>query len=185
MAACDDDESAGGKTPPVDGAEIVARQIKVGGGQPLYFDTARATPPFVHRALFLPSRNDTSGLSLIRLRHRSEVWAAFRSETPDQRYRLTRLLASALFDIAREAGIEWLHFDPSADDLDRRHGHPWAHCNVREINRADYDNASDPDAKRRILTWAEKVSRFVTLADVSDPLPPPDPAHDRYRPEGE
>ena len=80
MAAREDHDSAGEVTPPVDGAEIVARQIKEKGGEPLYFDTARAAPPFVHRSLFLPSRNDASGLSLIRLRHRSEVWAAFRSE---------------------------------------------------------------------------------------------------------
>ena len=185
MAARDDHDSASELTSPVDGAELVARQIREGGGEPLYFDTARAAPPFVHRSLFLPSRNDASGLSLIRLRHRSEVWAALRSETPQHRYRLTRLLASALIEMAREAGIEWLNFDPSADDLDRQHGHPWAHCNVREISRTDYDNSADPDAKRRILTWAEKVSRFITLADVSAPFPPPDPAHDRYRPNAE
>lgn len=185
MADIDDDDLARDKPPPVDGSEIVARQIKEKGGQPLYFDATRASPRFVHRSLFLPSPKDATGLSLIRLRHRSEVWAAFRSETPDQRYQLARLLVSALTEIARAAGIEWLHFDPSADDLDRQHGHPWAHCNVREINRTDYDNTADPDAKRRILTWAEQVSRSISLADVSDPFPAPDPARDRYRPAAE
>jgi len=176
--------SDGTNTPPVEATEMVVRQIKDKGGQPLFFDATRATPPIVHRSLLLPSPKDLDGLSLIRLRYRSEAWAAYRSETPDQRYRLARLLPSALIDCAREAGIEWLHFNPSPDDLDRAHGPPWAHCDVQEINRRDYDNKSDAAAKMRIMTWADKVSALITLTDVSDPYPAPDQETDRYRPEG-
>jgi hypothetical protein len=177
-------DSGGTQTPPVEATEVVVRQIREGGGQPLFFDATRATPPVVHRSLFFPSPKDADGLSLIRLRFRAEAWAAFRSETPDQRYRLARLFPSALIDCARDAGIEWLHFHPSPDDLDREHGQPWAHCDVQEINRRDYDNKADPDAKKRIMTWADKVSALITAADVSDPYPAPDQETDRYRPEG-
>jgi hypothetical protein len=169
-------------TPPVEANEIVVRQIKEGGGQPLFFDATQASPPVVHRSLFLPSPKDVDGLSMIRLRYRGEAWAAYRSETPDQRYRLARLLPSSLIECARAAGIEWLHFNPAPDDLDREHGQPWAHCNVQEINRRDYDNKSDPAAKMRIMTWADKVSKLVALADVSNPYPAPGPQADSYRP---
>ena len=185
MSAGEEDGASSTKTPTVDPDEILVRQIKVGGGRPLFFDETRAAPPFVDRSLFLPSPNDVDGLSLIRLRYRSDVWAAFRSNTPDQRYRLARLLPSALIECARSVGIEWLHFSPSPDELDREHGEPWAHCNVQEIKRKDYENKSDRTAKDRILAWANAVSTSVTLADVSSPFPPPDPAHDRYRPAAE
>ena len=176
-------DAGGTNTPPIVATEIVVRQIPEGRGQPLFFDTTRATPPIVHSSLFLPSRSDVDGLSLIRLRHRAEVWAAFRAETPDQLYRLARLLPSVLNDCARAAGIELLNFTPSPDALDHEHGEPWAHCVAAEINRVAYDDRADPDAKKRIKTWAAKVSTLVALEDVTGPYPRPEPALDRYRPE--
>lgn len=182
MSAADDEPKRDASTPRVDASEPLARQVKEGGGNPLFFDTTRAPKPVLDRSLFLPMRNDTDGLSFIRLRYRSEIWAAFRQETPDQRYRLARLFPSALVDCARAAGIEWLNFEPNPDQLDHEHREPWAHCVAREINVGAYADKSDPEAKKRILTWAEAVSKLVTLADISGPYRRPVATQDNYRP---
>jgi hypothetical protein len=183
MSAADNEAGLGARTPPVNATEVLVRQVKEGGGNPLFFDTTRAPQPVLDRSLFIPQANDTDGLSLIRLRYRTEVWAAFRKETPDQRYRLARLLPSTLMQCARIAGVEWLNFTPSPDELDREHGEPWAHCVAKEINIVAYKDAGDPDAKKRIRTWAEQVSRLVAAADITGPYPPPNPVNDSYRPD--
>jgi hypothetical protein len=183
MSAADDEAGLGSKTPPVDATEVLVRQVKEGGGNPLFFDTSRAPKPVLHRSLFMPQANDTDGLSLIRLRYRSEVWAAFRKETPDQRYRLARLLPSELMRCARIAGLETLNFTPTPDELDRERGEPWAHCVANEINIVAYKDAGDPHVKKRIFTWAEQVCRLVSTTDITGPYPPPDPGKDSYRPD--
>jgi len=184
MPSREEEGSSGTKTSAIEVSEIVVRQIKEGGGEPLFFDETRDTPPAVHWSLFRPSRSDVDGLSLIRLRHRANVWAAFRAETPDQRYRLAHLLPSSLRELARIAGIEWLTFSPSPDNLDHQQGEPWAHCVVADINRRDYDNKLDLHAKKRIDSWAKAVSNLVTLVDITGPYPPPDLTVDSYRPTG-
>ena len=183
MAGGAQEDAGGTNTPRIDGVEIVVRQVKEGAGNPLFFDSSRAPQPVLDRSLFLPTSVDQDGLSFIRLQHRTEVWAAFRPETPEQRYRLARLLPSMLTECARAAGIELLSFTPTPDSLDDEHGEPWAHCVAAEINRVAYEDRSDPDAKKRIKTWAEKVSTLVALEDVTGPYPRPEPATDTYRPE--
>lgn len=183
MPAGDAPAPPGALTPGIEQTETLVRQIKEGGGNPLFFDSSRAPKPVLDRSVFLPSRADTDGLSLIRVRYRSETWAAFRAETPDQRHRLARLAPSVLLDCARHAGLEWLTFEPSPDDLDREHGEPWAHCVAKEINRVAYDDKTDPDAKKRIFTWAESVSKSLMLADVTAVYPRPVTGRDNYRPE--
>lgn len=179
---CEDDSLGNMDTPSVDPAETLVRQIKEGSGQPLFFDDSRYPQPVVHRSLFRPTLNDQDGLSLIRLRFRSEAWAAFRPTTPDQRYRLARLFPAKLIECGRASGLEWLHFEPSSDELDDEHGKPWAHCVVSEINALAYNNKSDPESKKRILTWAERVANQVSRDDVTGPYDRPVPGIDPYRP---
>ena len=177
-----DAASPGVNTPQVDNTETIVRQVKEGGGQPLFFDESRYPKPVLDRCLFRPSPQDDDGLSTIRLQFRSEVWAAFRPQAPDQRFRLARLLPAKLIECGRAAGFEWLTLNPSPDDLDEQHGVPWAHCVVTEINARDYNNKSDPELKKRILTWAESVSKQVSREDVSGPYDHPVPGRDAYRP---
>lgn len=176
------DDSVGGlDTPPVGNDETLVRQIKP-GTNPLFFDDSRYPLPVLHWSLFKPAPGDQDGLSLIRLRLRSDVWAAFRPTTQDQRYRLARLFPAKLIECGRASGLEWLHFQPSADDLDDEHGQPWAHCVVSEINARDYNDKSDPESKKRILTWAGLVAKQVSRDDVTGPYERPVPGIDPYRP---
>ncbi len=62
----------------------VYRQLIL-GGNPLWYDSSKAPP--ISSAAFLPSPEDTDGLSLIDTSSRSAVWAALRVEAPTtQRY---------------------------------------------------------------------------------------------------
>jgi hypothetical protein len=175
------DSFAGIATPPVDNDETLVRQIKP-GTNPLFFDESRHPLPVLHWSLFRPAPGDQDGLSLIRLRFRSEAWAAFRPMTPDHRFRLARLLPAKLVECGRASGLEWLHFQPSADDLDDEHGQPWAHCVVGEINAIAYNDKTDPESKKRILTWAERVANQVSRDDITGPYDRPVPGVDPYRP---
>jgi len=69
MSAADNEAGLGARTPPVNATEVLVRQVKEGGGNPLFFDTTRAPQPVLDRSLFIPQANDTDGLSLIRLRY--------------------------------------------------------------------------------------------------------------------
>lgn len=164
-------------TPAVETSESMYRQVGP-GGDPIYFDPSRE--PLVHHAIFLPTRNDGDGLSLIRSRFRSEIWSAFRKEKPSVRFRLARLQIQVLAQVAVECEITILSYLPTPDGLDSDHGEPWAHCVVTEINRTIYD--SDQTAKRRIKEWALRVSDLITSAEILGPFDEPT-ANDPYRPD--
>lgn len=166
-------------TPAVSPEEIMYRQIPP-GGNPIYFDPSRQSP--VHRALFLPSREDTDGLSLIRGTFRSPIWSAFREEKPQIRFLLARFQAARLNKAAYWVGPAGLDYHPIPDMLDQRHGEPWAHCVATEINRMAYD--SDHAAKKRIKEWALQVEGLVTNQDIFGPFAQPTEA-DSYRPKEE
>lgn len=117
---------------------------------------------------------------MIRRRFRSEIWAAFRDEQPDVRFRLVVLKSCTMVEIARETGFDDLTYSPSPDRLDTNHGEPWAHCSLREVNRSDYD--SNQTLKRRIKEWAMRASLQVTMQDVIGPFDKPTP-NDSYRPD--
>lgn len=157
-------------TPIVDHAEVLYRQLGP-GGNPIYFDPDRT--PVVHQSLFLPALRDTDGLSLIRSRFRSDIWAAYRKEQSDIRFRLAVLQASQMEQLALGVGFVSFSYGLSADALDVEHGEPWAHCVATQINRGDYDTSSD--AKRRIKEWAMQVSRLLTQQSVVGPFNEPTP----------
>lgn len=156
--------------------ESVFRQVGT-GGNPIYFDPARQPP--IHRSLFYPARNDSDGLSLIRSSFRTAVWAAYRVEQPDTRFRLAEILVATLVDAGSHVGIQGLVLDCTPDKLDIEHGEPWAHCVVRQINRTDYDNNSE--AKKRIKEWALQIENKINASEVKGPFPKPG-ATDPYRP---
>lgn len=163
-------------TPAVDSTETLYRQVPP-GGNPIYFDPNGGP---LARTLFLPSRADRDGLSLIRSRFRSRVWAAYRPQRPTTQYRLASVVAATLADCALEADLGDLHVDPSPDALDERFGEPWAHCVVREVNRPDYeDNA---DRKAQIKEWALAVAKTIPPDQVSPAYGVPS-NDDPYRPQ--
>jgi len=162
--------------PTVEPEETLDRQIGP-GGDPIWFDPDRQPP--VYHAAFLPSAQDHDGLSLIRSRFRTEIWAAYRPEQPEQRFRLARLPVRQLVERARQAGFPDLHFNPSPDQLDREHGEPWAHCVASQINRVDYDG--DKETKMRIKQWARNVAETLPIGGIEGPFDRPSGA-DPYRP---
>lgn len=157
-------------------AETLYRQLSP-AGDPIWFDPERQPP--IYHAAFLPSSQDSDGLSLIRSRFRSEVWAAYRPEQPPTRFRLAHLFGGQLVDLAQRAELPNLHFAPSPDGLDNDHGEPWAHCVAVEINRDLYDR--DRATKKRIKEWARAVAASLSVRQVSGPFNPPTEA-DSYRP---
>lgn len=164
------------QTPYVDESELLLRQLGP-AANPIYFDAARKPP--VHQAAFLPSRKDADGLSFIRGVFRSDVWAAYRSEQPTVRFRLARMEASSLNQVADDCGIEGFNFQPTPDELDNQNGPPWGHCVATKINRRDYD--ADDAAKRRIKEWALGVANLFAVHDVIGPFEAPT-QNDQYRP---
>ena len=164
------------ETPDVDSSETLYRQVSP-GGNPIYYDGEKEPP--VHWSLFIPSKRDTDGLSLIRARFRTKPWAAYRAEKPSTRHRLALIRAGFLRDVAEAVGIGALHCDPSPDVLDEQYGEPWAHCVAREINRDAYD--SDGEAKKRIKSWAYQVAASLSNTDVEGPFESP-AEQDAYRP---
>jgi hypothetical protein len=162
-------------TPAADADEVLFRQIGP-GGNPIYFDPARNPP--VHQSRFLPTDQDTDGLSMIRGRFRSEVWAAYRPEQPEKRFRLAVLRTDAITRLASNLGFQSLTLNPSEDSLDRRFGEPLAHCVVAEINRTDYDGGVE--LKVMIKEWAMAVSRTLATGDVIGPFV--EPTQEPYRP---
>ena len=163
-------------TPPVTNDETLYRQIGV-GGNPIYFDPSRQPP--IHRSLFLPSPNDSDGLSLIRARFRAAAWAAFRVEHPEVRYRLAQLLAAELEHHGQNVGFSDFPIESTSDALDDKHGPPFAHCVAIRINRVDYD--SNAEKKKLIKEWALRVSDCLTRTAIIGPFAMPVDG-DAYRP---
>ncbi len=163
-------------TPAVDEKEVLFRQVKP-GGDPIFFDPDRK--PAVHRAVFLPSNDDADGLSIIRSKFRSPVWSAYRPEKPCVRFRLACLRIPDLLQVADDCGIQQLNYQTTPDVLDQRHGEPWAHSVIAEINRRDYN--SDQDAKKRIKEWAFHLAESLANHDIIGPFDEPRDC-DQYRP---
>lgn len=152
-------------TPDVDGAEILYRQVGP-GGTPIYYDPNRA--PCLWTTLFLPTRGDTDGLSLIRSMFRSAVWCAVRTARPDVRYCLAPLVANKVSALATGVGLPSLTFLPTPDDLDERYGEPYAHCVIQQINVNDYN--SGKEAKKRFKEWAQQVASSIQCGDILGPF---------------
>ena len=155
-------------TPDVDSQEVLYRQISP-NGTPIYFDPNRAPP--IHQSVFLPSHQDTDGLSLIRSRFRTEIWAAYRTEKPTVRFRLANLQAGELRNFDTRLGFPSHEYRPTTDGLDERFGEPWAHCVATHINRTDYEQ--DSNAKRRIKEWALAVAQGLDPDAVNGPFAEP------------
>jgi hypothetical protein len=163
-------------TPPVDSTEIVFRQIG-SGGNPVYYDPAQSPP--IHQSVFLPAKLDSDGLSLLRARFRTQIWAAHRLENPTARYRLAQLRVLHLEQFAWEAQLQSLAFSSTPDALDEQHGEPWGHCVVATINRTDYEQ--NVAIKRCIKEWALRLANFLGRENVLGPFPTPTAA-DPIRP---
>lgn len=163
-------------TPDVDANELVFRQVGP-GGNPLWFDPDRPIP--LYHALLLPSSDDTDGLSLIRERFRSKVWAAFRPHRNNVNFRLIVLKVKSLQDHAVAMQMSEFNLMASPDALDDVHGHPWAHCVAVQINRKDYDTL--PHVRKQIKAWARQVSSSLQLVCVTEPFESPS-SDDPYRP---
>ena len=149
--------------------EVLYRQISP-GGTPIYFDPNR--DPVVHSAALLPSHQDTDGLSLLRSRFRTEIWAAYRAEKPDVRFRLACLPASELRLLDTKTEFPDPKYLPTEDGLDNRFGEPWAHCVATHINRTDYEN--DRNVKKRIKQWALALAKGIAPASIWGPFQEPD-----------
>lgn len=163
-------------TPPIDGAEILYRQVGY-GGTPIYFDPDRN--PCLWTNLFLPTNGDTDGLSLIRASFRCAQWSALRLTKPDIRYRLAQLIAAETATKAIAAGMQTMTFVSSPDDLDDQHGEPHAHCVASQVNINAYK--TNHEAKRAIKEWAHQVANSINREDILGPFPVP-PDDYPYRP---
>jgi hypothetical protein len=163
-------------TPSVEANEKLLRQVGP-GGTPIFVDPKRKPP--IHFSRFIPTSDDADGLSLIRSRFRSEVWAAVRRERPDVRFHLARFLAETAIAIAEDVGLGALDFLPTEDALDQEFGEPWAHCVVQQLNRTEY--AQNREAKKRIKEWAHRMAEGIPWNDVTGPFAEPSD-QDAYRP---
>jgi hypothetical protein len=163
-------------TPLVLQDEILFRQAHP-KGDPLYIDPSRTE--LVHFNLFLPSKADHDGLSLIRPKFRALKWAAYRTEKPSVRYLVVRLVSKELEKVGDAVGLATLTYRPAPDALDDQRGHPWGHCLVVQINRNEYEN--DGILRGRIKEWARQVASTILAGDVLGPfeLPTDD---EPYRP---
>ncbi len=148
------------------------------GGNPTYYEEGRG--PSIHSSVFLPNRCDIDGLSIISCQYRRHIWAAFRKENPDERYRLIVLEYGLINSIAHEVGLGDLHVTPTPDSLDCDFGEPWAHCIIQEINRQVYDK--DVEIKKKIKSWAQLVANNIQSPSVIGPFAKPEPGVDQYRP---
>jgi len=153
----------------------VYRQL-ISGGNPLWFDSSK-TPPVSHAA-FLPSSEDTDGLSLIDMSLRSEVWAAHRVESPKTQRRVAVLDVSEIERIATDFKLTH-KLICDRDELDKLFGEPIAHCLATYINRSDYDSKNE--AKIKIKSWARTVASKIAKENISDVQPLPTVYH-CYRP---
>lgn len=165
------------QTPDVAQDETLLRQIHP-GGNPIFFDPMQNPP--IHHSVFRPTDRDTDGLSLIRQRFRTDIWAAYRLEQPAIRFRLARLSVAKLSELAEQLGLGSLSFPHSPDGLDNLHGQPWAHCVLSEINRNAYDSTFS--AKVAIKEWMLAVAKSIAIEAVIGPFEEPNDTHP-YRPD--
>ena len=163
-------------TPNVGPHEILYRQVGP-KGNPIYYDPLRNPP--IHPSVFLPSKEDTDGLSLIRKLFRSQKWAAYRKECPEVRFRIASLEEVRVIELAFAIGFIAFNFKPTEDALDTEYGEPWAHCVLIEINRPEYD--SNPESKKKIKEWALAVANYLTDENIFGPFERPT-EQDAYRP---
>lgn len=162
--------------PADDDNAILYRQVGK-GGDPIYFDPTRS--PVVHQSLFLPSKNDSDGLSLIQSKYRSKIWAAHRPENSNGQFRLACLQCGNLRQMGLNAGFEKLTLVPCPDALDLVNGSPYAHCVIEEINRVKYD--TDQAEKIKIKEWSLQVANSLSDYDILGPFQAPTD-QDAYRP---
>ena len=153
----------------------VYRQLIL-GGDPLWYDSSKS-PPISHAA-FLPSSEDTDGLSLIDTSLRSVVWAAHRVEAPKTQRRVAELDVSEIERIATEFNLSH-ELICDQDELDKLFGEPIAHCLATYINRSDYD--SKKEAKKKMKSWAKTVASKIANENISEVQPLPS-IHHCYRP---
>lgn len=168
-----DSDPIPGQLPRLAEGEVVYRQVSP-GGNPVFFQADRDPP--LNYTLFLPSRADLDGLSLIRQAHRAPVWAAFRPEQPSVRFQLAVVSVSLLQAIDTEAGFSATGYKATPDALDEQQGEPWAHAVAEHINRPAYDRD-----KARLKSWAKRVAALVSAGSIIGPCPAP-AVNDRYRP---
>lgn len=164
------------ETPPVESSEILFRRIGT-TGNPLPFDPKREPP--LYQSCFLPQAGDSDGLSLIRARFRTAIWAAFSKDQPTKRYRLAEVEAEFLRRLAESNGFDGLTFPLTPDSLDAERGEPHGHCVAAEINRDDYDR--DPKIRPRIKQWALHIVKALAADIPLGPFPEPT-VDDPYRP---
>lgn len=152
------------------------RQI-LNGGKPLYMDSSK-TPCVLH-TVFLPTNQDTDGLSMIDADLRTKIWSAHRPERPDKTYYLTLLAYADINVKAIKAELGSLSLKVTPDGVDNITGPPYAHCVVCEVNRTVYDDNSM--VRARIKEWARSIVASLLVSDVEGPFRSPTDA-DPYRP---
>ena len=159
--------------PPIPGR--VYRQL-IKGGNPIWVSPTRNPP--VDSVAFIPTKEDTDGLSLIDFNTRSEVWAAHRVESPDiQRY-VVLIEVSMIEEVARECLLSHeMKCDP--DELDKNFGEPFSHWLAVRINRREYDGKND--VKKNIKSWAKTLASRISKESISKLQPLPSYTN-RYRP---
>lgn len=153
------------------------RQIKP-NANPLFYDPLKRPPVFF--TLFLPTRQDIDGLSLIDATRRTPIWAAYRLQLPGVRFRLAEITYGAFQEKASEFNIGLLSFVESPDLIDNEKGVPWAHCTIKNIDITTYD--SDPSFKKKVKEWARAVAFEITQAQIKGPFESPT-CFDQYRPQ--
>lgn len=156
--------------------EILYRQVGP-GGNPVFFNPDKSPP--LNLQLFLPTKVDTDGLSLIDARFRSQVWAAFRPEKPGVRFHLAVLSVGNITKLGSDVGLGDFKLRSTPDSLDKEHGEPHAHCVATAINRKDYE--ADPTVKMMIKQWARDLTESIPLESILGPFDPPT-EQDSYRP---
>ncbi|MFM8582837.1 MAG: hypothetical protein ACKOFW_15210 [Planctomycetaceae bacterium] len=159
---------------PLAGDEVLYRQVGP-GGNPVFYEPGREPP--LDYTLFLPSRADLDGLSLIRQAHRAPVWAAFRPEQPAVRFRLAIVSLTLLQAIDAETGLTAARYQATPDTLDAERGEPWGHAIAAHINRPAYERD-----KSLLKSWARRVTCLIRHSSISGPFALPT-VHDAYRPE--
>lgn len=157
----------------------VYRQL-IDGGDPLWYSPSRV--PRVSHTAFMPTKEDTDGLSLIDSGTRSEVWAAHRIESPFVKRRVAVLAVDMLVEAAKEAGLcHKLVCDPDA--LDNLFGKPSSHLLATHINRSEYDNKTTTGNRANIKSWVKIVASKICNDDVL-PIQPLPSFYHCYRPQG-
>lgn len=149
----------------MNGPSKVYRQL-ITGGQPLWYDTTK-TPP-VSSAAFIPSSQDTDGLSLIDCSSRSKVWAAHRVEAPTTTTYVAELEVSDIEKIATEAKlVHELSCDP--DRLDTLFGLPISHwiCWSVQANRGRCSASSSSLRRRPTKSSPYPTSSFSPASECT------------------